>query len=253
MRPSLTSKLLVALACVLLVSAGCSDDDAFDESDQPSVLVEAVPVEGEAPLTVEFSALPRDEVSDAAQWSWDFGDGATTTEQNPDHVYEEPGDYSVNVTLTTEDGETFEYYVDDVRVTGPESEDGAAGPVEFEDWLATINAACATSSEAAAAVPGAPNSPEALEELLAINNAETEAIEAAGIPRHRRDEAVEWLDLRNRGSQLFMDLVENPPTSADDPRPAELQAIGQELSALSEQLGLTECVAEETTPTSQPS
>jgi len=37
-------------------------------------------------------------------WSWSFGDGATSIEQNPSHVYNEEGEY--NVTLTVQSGDT---------------------------------------------------------------------------------------------------------------------------------------------------
>jgi PKD repeat protein len=33
-------------------------------------------------------------------WSWDFGDGGTSTAQNPSHVYTTPGDYNVKLTVT---------------------------------------------------------------------------------------------------------------------------------------------------------
>jgi len=32
-------------------------------------------------------------------WHWDFGDGATSTKQNPEHVYENAGTYLVNLTV----------------------------------------------------------------------------------------------------------------------------------------------------------
>jgi len=35
------------------------------------------------------------------EWSWDFGDGTTSTEQNPVHTYSTPGIYSVALTVTT--------------------------------------------------------------------------------------------------------------------------------------------------------
>ena len=38
----------------------------------------------------------------ATSWSWDFGDGLTSDEQNPTHRYKEVGSY--NVTLTVDDG-----------------------------------------------------------------------------------------------------------------------------------------------------
>jgi len=33
-------------------------------------------------------------------WNWDFGDGQTSTEQNPTHTYENPGNYTVTLNVT---------------------------------------------------------------------------------------------------------------------------------------------------------
>jgi PKD repeat protein len=40
-----------------------------------------------APLSVQFTDLSKD----ATGWKWDFGDGATSIEQNPLHTYTEAG------------------------------------------------------------------------------------------------------------------------------------------------------------------
>jgi len=37
-------------------------------------------------------------------WEWDFGDGATSTEQNPEHTYAEPGEYQVCLVVANEAG-----------------------------------------------------------------------------------------------------------------------------------------------------
>ena len=37
-------------------------------------------------------------------WSWNFGDGATSTEQNPTHAYPVKGIYTVSLTATNNDG-----------------------------------------------------------------------------------------------------------------------------------------------------
>ena len=37
-------------------------------------------------------------------WLWDFGDGQTSTLQNPSHVYATPGSYTVTLTVTNSDG-----------------------------------------------------------------------------------------------------------------------------------------------------
>ena len=37
-------------------------------------------------------------------WAWDFGDGGTSTSQNPTYIYEYPGTYDVSLTVTNDYG-----------------------------------------------------------------------------------------------------------------------------------------------------
>jgi PKD repeat protein len=37
-------------------------------------------------------------------WLWDFGDGTTSSSQNPNHIYSDAGTYSINLTVTTDGG-----------------------------------------------------------------------------------------------------------------------------------------------------
>ena len=37
-------------------------------------------------------------------WFWNFGDGSSSSTQNPNHIYSVPGTYSVNLTVTTNGG-----------------------------------------------------------------------------------------------------------------------------------------------------
>ncbi|MGC9435588.1 MAG: PKD domain-containing protein [Methanomicrobiales archaeon] len=53
--------------------------------------------EGAAPLAVQFT---DQSVGDPTAWNWSFGDGETSTEQNPSHVYSSPGVYSVTLTVS---------------------------------------------------------------------------------------------------------------------------------------------------------
>jgi hypothetical protein len=54
-------------------------------------------------LTFEFidaSFSPGCSFAEIVDWSWEFGDGQTSSEQNPIHVYAAPGDYEVTLTVT---------------------------------------------------------------------------------------------------------------------------------------------------------
>jgi PKD repeat protein len=50
--------------------------------------------------TIQFIDESNGEPS---RWLWEFGDGATSDEQFPDHVYDEPGLYNVTLTVGTDD------------------------------------------------------------------------------------------------------------------------------------------------------
>jgi PKD repeat protein len=55
-------------------------------------------------LTATFTDTSTDSDGTIVSWSWDFGDGMTSTVQNPSHTYAAPGTYSVGLTVTDDDG-----------------------------------------------------------------------------------------------------------------------------------------------------
>ena len=56
------------------------------------------PASGSAPLTVQFTDTS---INFPTSWSWDFGDGNTSTAQNPVHTYPAAGSYTVSLTATS--------------------------------------------------------------------------------------------------------------------------------------------------------
>ncbi|MEW5995100.1 MAG: S8 family serine peptidase, partial [Candidatus Zixiibacteriota bacterium] len=53
------------------------------------------PTSGNAPLTVNFT---DQSTGSPTSWSWDFGDGGTSTAQNPSYTYNSVGTYTVSLT-----------------------------------------------------------------------------------------------------------------------------------------------------------
>jgi plastocyanin len=68
-----------------------------------SVAISASVTEGPAPFEVSFTAEVQ---GTAAKYNWDFGDGSTSTEQNPEHTFTAEGSYSVKLVVTAPDGST---------------------------------------------------------------------------------------------------------------------------------------------------
>jgi photosystem II stability/assembly factor-like uncharacterized protein len=59
------------------------------------------PIPGFTVSVLDKTATFQDATLHADGWLWDFGDGQTSTEQNPVHVYEGPGCYEVCLTVTS--------------------------------------------------------------------------------------------------------------------------------------------------------
>ena len=56
--------------------------------------------QGTLPLTVQFTDMST---GGATSWTWDFCDGNTSTEQHPVHTYTASGNYSVNLTVFSDE------------------------------------------------------------------------------------------------------------------------------------------------------
>lgn len=57
----------------------------------------ATPLSGTVPLTVNFSDQSEGVID---TWQWNFGDGTTSDEQNPEHIYTEVNIFTVTLTVT---------------------------------------------------------------------------------------------------------------------------------------------------------
>ncbi len=77
-------------ACITVTSPGLPVADAS-----------ATPTSGGAPLTVQFSSAgSSDPDGTIASYSWNFGDGGSSTAANPSHTYTSAGTYTATLTVT---------------------------------------------------------------------------------------------------------------------------------------------------------
>jgi PKD repeat protein len=77
---------------------------------------EGAPTSGDAPLVVAFRDLSTD---DSLFWSWNFGDGASSSAQNPSHTYSAAGTYTVALTVSGAGGTDTATKEGYITVTGP--------------------------------------------------------------------------------------------------------------------------------------
>lgn len=61
-----------------------------------------------------------DTTHNSIAWVWNFGDGKTSSEKNPTHLYQMPNDYSVSLTVTNEHGCVSHITHTPYRVVSPE-------------------------------------------------------------------------------------------------------------------------------------
>ncbi len=108
---------------VSLTVSGPGGSDQVVKEDY-IVVVEPVPVaqftaditEGSVPLTVQFSDTSSGVIT---SWLWDFGDGSSSTDQNPQHVYSKVDTYTVALTVTGPGGSANLVKTDYISVQFP--------------------------------------------------------------------------------------------------------------------------------------
>jgi len=81
---------------------------------EPVTNFSGTPLTGEIPLTVTFTDLSTNEPD---SWLWDFGDGETSTSQNPTHEYTTVDSFTVTLTTENAGGEDDEIKTDYVTTS----------------------------------------------------------------------------------------------------------------------------------------
>ncbi|MFC2000654.1 PKD domain-containing protein, partial [Chloroflexota bacterium] len=137
----------------LTVTEADGDSDTETKTDYitvsdtgPTADFEGTPLSGDEPSTVVFTDLSTS-YDGIVTWSWDFGDGQTSTEQNPTHEYTQDSTYTVTLTVNEADGDSDTKTKSDyimVGDTGPTS-DFSAEPVSGDEPLTVVFSSLSTS------------------------------------------------------------------------------------------------------------
>ena len=123
-----TAAVLVSLVAALAM-VGCPATPGGPQAD-----FEADVTSGPVPLEVQFTDLSNPGLGTIKSWVWTFGDGTTRTQQDPPHIYEDPGTYKVSLMVTTEIAADYTAKAGYITVTGAEGE----GEGEGEDDAETV-------------------------------------------------------------------------------------------------------------------
>lgn len=92
------------------VTLTASNKDGSDSTSKANMIVTTLaPVAefkadrqvGKAPFIVQFTDLSK---GNPTSWVWEFGDGTSSYEQNPRHIYMREGSYDVRLTATNQYG-----------------------------------------------------------------------------------------------------------------------------------------------------
>ncbi|MEW5925197.1 MAG: PKD domain-containing protein, partial [Candidatus Zixiibacteriota bacterium] len=101
-----------------VTSSICDDTETkvgyITVSDVPVADFSGTPTVGYAPLTVDFTDLST---GNPTTWSWNFGDGVgTSTEKNPNYVYNDTGIYTVTLLVSNVCGSDSKQRIDYITV-----------------------------------------------------------------------------------------------------------------------------------------
>ncbi|MFP4142626.1 MAG: S8 family serine peptidase [Thermoplasmata archaeon] len=106
----------------------------------PNANFDYSPTNPEPDETVEFTDQSSDSDGSIEEWSWDFGDGSTSTSQNPSHSYDTADTYTVELTVTDDDGATDTTTQD---ITVEEDSDGeystvSGGDTSYGEYITNV-------------------------------------------------------------------------------------------------------------------
>ena len=116
-------KFFLLIITALFLVASCDKD----ENGGPFKALFYYTVSG---FTTNFSNFTdfKNYAAPYAEYSWDFGDGQTSTEASPSHIYDAIGEYQVTLTAT-KSGQTSTFS-DKITIRGPEIKIEG----DFTDW-----------------------------------------------------------------------------------------------------------------------
>jgi uncharacterized protein (TIGR02145 family) len=110
---NILTTLIATLAVITLVFQSCHKDE--ENNPPPKANFSANITSGAVPLSVNFT---DQSINNPTSWQWDFGDGGSSTHQNPIHIYNNEGKYTVQLIASNDFGSDTEIKNNYITVTG---------------------------------------------------------------------------------------------------------------------------------------
>jgi len=86
--------------------------------------------------SVQFTDLSA---NNPTSWSWTFGEGSTSTNQNPSFTYNIEGTYTVSLTATNNEGSDTKTFVDYITVVAGGTYCASTSQSNALDWISQVN------------------------------------------------------------------------------------------------------------------
>ena len=106
----LTTYLNAGTYTVQLIAINSNGRDTITQTnyiivhDKPTINFSASKTTGCFPLNVQFTDASNANSGTITNWTWDFGDGNTSTQQNPQHTYSVAGSFTVTLQVKNSKG-----------------------------------------------------------------------------------------------------------------------------------------------------
>jgi PKD repeat protein len=140
-----------------------SDESLGTAPAAPTASFTATPTSGQAPLPVQFTDTST---GSPTTWAWDFGDGASSTAQNPQHTYAAAGTYTASLTASNAGGSSTPATMS-ITVTAPPPAAGISVVGSSDSMSSTASSAVTLTS------PAGVSTGDVLLAAFSINNTPT--------------------------------------------------------------------------------